>query len=92
MFFCRACAHPLDDVICISEAVAISHGRSGEDDSATGGDGCFFAVDSTVRQIKQVYPIRDMNVPDKEGPLCVVEAVVRKDLSIRRVIRVGKFP
>jgi hypothetical protein len=26
----------------------ISHGRSGEDDSAIGGDGCFFAVDSTV--------------------------------------------
>jgi hypothetical protein len=42
MFFCRACAHPLDDVICIDEAVssrAISHGRSGEDDSAIGGEG-----------------------------------------------------
>jgi hypothetical protein len=81
----------LDDVIFIGEAVssrAISRGRGDEDDSAIGGDGCFFAVDSTDRAGSD----RDMNVSDKEGPLCVVEAVVRKDLSIGRVIRVGNFP
>ena len=38
-----------DDVICIGEAVsrrAISHGRSGEDDSAIGGEGHYYLSES----------------------------------------------
>lgn len=79
--------------ICYGEAVssrAISRGHDGQVDSAIGtrGDTCLFAVESSIgRQIKQVCPIRDMNISDEAGPNCGVKAIVRKGI-IRRIITI----
>jgi hypothetical protein len=96
LFYCDGCLHPLDDVICVGEAVssrAISHGGLGDSAIGTNGDKCFFSAESPIGdQISKICPIRDMNVSDEEGPMCVVEAAILRDLSIKRINRVQVTP
>ena len=45
---------------------------------------CFIVRDKSGGKSKKC-PIRGMNMSDDEGPICMVEAAIGKDLSIKRV-------
>ena len=93
-FFCHECGNPRDKVICVGEAIssrAISHGMKGNADSAIGtnGDKCYFSVDSKIgSQIRKVCSVRDMNITEQEGNICMVEASLAKDGKIIKLLRV----
>jgi hypothetical protein len=95
VFYCSKCNTPLDDVICIGEAItsrAFAHDNRG--DSAVGYSGaqCVFSADSKIgRQIGTVCPVRDMNGSVDGGPLCLLEATIERNGRVKRVIRVERL-